>query len=73
MRCQICSEEVRDEEQAQQWGPEIAHATCVTAYRAGKADERERIAAWLDADWPADGAEERYHRAWIAAKLRLGA
>lgn len=35
--------------------------------------ERERIAAWLDADWPADGAEERYHRTWIAAKLRLGA
>lgn len=39
---------------------------------AAIAKERERIAAWLDMDWPADAPEERYHRAWIATKLRLG-
>jgi hypothetical protein len=39
--------------------------------KAGAADERARIASWMDADWPGDAAEERYHRAWIAAKLRL--
>ena len=49
MRCPICSEEVRAEEQAIPWGPEFAHATCVTAYSAGQADERERCAAWVDA------------------------
>ena len=42
MRCPICSEEVRDVDQAERWGPEFAHATCVTAYNAGKAAERER-------------------------------
>ena len=35
--------------------------------------ERRRIADWLDSDWPGDAAEERYHRAWIAEKLRLEA
>lgn len=34
------------------------------------AAERERIAAWLDQGWPADAAEERAHRAFLAAKLR---
>ena len=42
MRCPICSEEVRDVDQAERWGPEFAHATCVSAYNAGKAAERER-------------------------------
>lgn len=73
MRCPICSEEVRDTEQAERWGPDLAHVTCVTAYNAGKADKTECIAAWLDSDWPGNGAEERYYRAWVAAKLRLGA
>ena len=44
MRCPICSEEVRDTDQAERWGPEFAHSTCVTAYNAGKAAERERYA-----------------------------
>ena len=44
MRCPICSEEVKAEDQAERWGPEFAHATCVTAYEAGKAAERERLA-----------------------------
>ena len=35
MRCPICSEEVRDTDQAERWGPEYAHATCVAAYNAG--------------------------------------
>jgi hypothetical protein len=35
-----------------------------------EAMERERIALWLDQDWTADAAEERAHRAFIAAKLR---
>lgn len=41
--------------------------------KAGATEERARIAAWLDIDWPGDSAEERYHRAWIAAKLRIAA
>lgn len=34
-------------------------------------NERKRIAAWLDSDWEGDSCVERYHRAWIAAKLLL--
>jgi hypothetical protein len=49
MRCPICSEEVKSEDQADRWGPEFAHATCVTAYNAGKADERERCASLCEA------------------------
>ena len=44
MRCPICSEEVRDTDLAERWGPEFAHATCVTAYNAGKTAEREQCA-----------------------------
>lgn len=41
--------------------------------RAAATAERERIAALLDSDWSNDGGVERYHRAWIATKLRLEA
>jgi hypothetical protein len=37
---------------------------------AAVAAERERIAAMLDMDWPADGAEEREHRGYCAAAIR---
>lgn len=71
MRCPICNEEVRGDEKAERWGPEFAHANCVTAHNTGKATERDRIIAWLDSYWPDDVGEERYHRAEVAAKLRL--
>lgn len=38
MRCPICNEDVLATEQAEQWGPEWAHSTCVTAYNYGKTD-----------------------------------
>lgn len=40
--------------------------------RAAVLADRERVAAWLDQDWPADAHEERAHRAYIAKKLRDG-
>lgn len=46
MQCPICNEEVRADDQAERWGPEFAHTTCVTAYNAGVATERDR---WMEA------------------------
>lgn len=38
MRCPICNDDVEAAEQAMRWGPEFAHARCVTAYNYGKLD-----------------------------------
>ena len=39
----------------------------------GKSAECQRIAAWLDSNWPADLAEEREYRRSISANLRQNA
>lgn len=54
-------------------GEYLLSAACVgwKTWDESAKSERNRIAKWIDSDWPADSAEERYHRAWIAAKLRL--
>ena len=38
MRCPICDEDVLATERAEQWGPEWAHSTCVTAYNYGRSN-----------------------------------
>lgn len=70
MRCPICSEEVGDARQARRWGPEFAHARCVTAFNVGKEDERERCAALADeyATWGGSNFYEWFKK--LAAAIR---